>query len=209
MSGPRVTLEGYNIALLIIEAYGLKNMSQLSFSGFPGHDDQLSVYYDIVARTPGDGARSRDDFRLMLQTLLADRFKMSLHREMKQMPVYALTLGKNGSKLKESAGDGECSGHVGVVPGGQSYSYSHCPIERLVGNLSNGLVDRPVVDKTGLTGKYDFRFEATPIFMSRRQPDLTELSPFTAIQDLGLKLQSQTAPMEIIAVDSFERPTAN
>ena len=83
--------------------------------------------------------------------------------------------------------------HVSVVTGGQSYSLSNCTIDVLVDLLGNGLVDRPVIDKTQLTAKYDFRLAAMPDFMGRNPSDPADLSPFTAIQDLGLRLQAQTA----------------
>jgi uncharacterized protein (TIGR03435 family) len=209
ISGPRITMEGYTVAMLIMEAYHLKGAWQVSFAASPGNDDQLSAYYDVVARASGDGARSRDEFRKMLQALLADRFKVSIHHDTKTIPVYLLILGKSGPKLKDGAGDSECSVHVGVVTGGQSYAFSHCAIDKLVDMLGDGLVDRPVIDRTGVTGKYDFRFFATPAFMNHDHSDLTELSPFTAIQGLGLKLQAEVAPIDIIAVDHFEKPTPN
>jgi uncharacterized protein (TIGR03435 family) len=209
ISGPRVTLGAYDIAQLVMEAYHLKGMWQVSFATFPGSDDQRSVYYDIVARASDGASNSREEFRKMLQALLADRFKLSLHREQKQTPVYALVPGKNASKLKEHTGDGDCSVNVSVVTGGQSYEFSNCSIDSLVSVLGNGIVDRPVIGRTGLTGKYDMRFVATPAFIRQKQPELTEISPFSAIQDLGLKLQAQTELMETIVVDHFERPTAN
>lgn len=99
--------------------------------------------------------------------------------------------------------------HVSPVTGGQSYSLSNCTIDTLVDLLGNGLVQRPVIDKTQLTPKYDFHLAAMPDFMSRNRSDPAHLSPFTALQDLGLRLQAQTAPVEIIAVDHVEPPSAN
>jgi len=87
-SGPRLSMEGYNAKLLILEAYGLKNY-QVSFaSPSPWVDD----FYDIEAKAEGDGLPTRAEFREMIQTLLADRFKIKIHREMREMPVYELTL---------------------------------------------------------------------------------------------------------------------
>jgi uncharacterized protein (TIGR03435 family) len=209
ISGPRVTLEGYTVPQLIIEAYGLKGIWQLSLAAVSGQSDLLNVYYDIAARAPGETAITKDESRKMLQTLLADRFQLSIHRETKELPVYALLIGKNGPKLKASATDADCAVHVSAVTGGQSYSLSNCTIDVLVDLLGNGLVDRPVIDKTQLTEKYDFRLAAMPDFMSRNRSDPAELSPFTALQDLGLRLQAQTAPVEIIAVDRVEKPSAN
>jgi uncharacterized protein (TIGR03435 family) len=123
----------------------------------------------------------------MLQTLLADRFHLSIHRETKELPVYALPIAKNGPKLKSGTADGECAVHVSAVTGGQSYSLSNCTIDVLVDLLGNGLVDRPVTDRTQLTAKYDFHLAAMPDF----------------------RLQAQTAPIEIIAVDRVQKPSTN
>ena len=80
-----------------MEAYKLKNY-QVSFSpAFP----QAAVFYDIVAKADGDGAPTRGESRPMLQKLLAQQFKLKVHREKKEMPVYALVVGKNGPKFKE------------------------------------------------------------------------------------------------------------
>ncbi len=196
VSGPRITLEGYTVPQLIMEAYNLKGIWQLSLAPLRGQSDLLNDYYDIAARAPGDAAPTRDESRKMLQTLLADRFHLSVHRESKELPVYALLVGKNGPKLKASTADGKCAVNVGVVTGGQSYALSNCTIGVLVDLLGNGLVDRPVIDNTQLTGKYDFRLAAMPDFMSRNRSDPADLSPFTAIQDLGLRLRAQTAPIE-------------
>ena len=209
ISGPRLTLEGYTIPQLVIEAYGLKGIWQLSLAAVPGQNDLLNVYYDIAARAPGETPITKDESRKMLQTLLADRFHLSIHRETKELPVYALLIGTNGLQPKASTATGECAVHVSVVTGGQSYSLSNCTIDVLVDLLGNGLVDRPVIDKTQLTAKYDFRLAAMPDFMGRNRSDPADLSPFTAIQDLGLRLQAQTAPVEIIAVDRVEKPSAN
>jgi uncharacterized protein (TIGR03435 family) len=208
-SGPRITMEGYTVSMLIMEAYHLRGTWQLSIPAFLGRDDVLNVYYDVVARAPGDSAVSRDDFRKMLQSLLADRFKVIVHHEMKDLPVYALVIAKNGPKLKDGTGDGECAVNVGVVTGGQSYSFSSCPISSLADMLANGMVDRPVVDKTQLTGKYDFRLVTLPAFVNRNQSDAVEASPFTALRDLGLRLEAQKSAIEIVILDHADKPDEN
>ena len=148
----------------------------------------------------------------MLQTLLAERFKLAIHHEIKDMPVYALVVGRNGPMLKESAPDAECTGQIGPrTPEARTYVYklNGCPIDNLVDHLTNLVRDRPVVDKTGLAGKYDISLEATPNFMlsTRSEPD--DVSIFTAIKTLGLKLVAQRAPVDIIVVDQMEKPSGN
>ncbi len=91
------------------------------------------------------------------------------------------------------------------VPGGQKFEATGCAIGILVDQLAN-MVDRPVLDKTGLTGTYDFTFVATPAFMS---PGPDDTSPFSAIHELGLRLVPQNAPTEIVVVDHVEKPNEN
>jgi hypothetical protein len=109
-SGTRLTLEGYPAIGLVMAAYDVERY-QVVFSRTVSPDD---VYYNIAAKAPGDGAPSRDEFRRMLQALLTERFGLEVHREAKEMPVYALMVGKNGPKFKESAKDAVFSGHMGV-----------------------------------------------------------------------------------------------
>ena len=205
-SGTRVTLEGYSPILLVMEAYKLKNY-QVSFSpAFP----QAAVFYDIVAKADGDGAPTRDEFRPMLQKLLAERFKLKVHREMKEMPVYALVVGKNGPKFKESPPDGMFSGHGGVNGRNQYMKQSKATMDDMVDAIRN-FADRPVVDKTALTGTYDYRIEATLRFrLHDGTDDPNDITIFSAVQDqLGLKLEAQRAMVEILVVDHMETPSVN
>jgi uncharacterized protein (TIGR03435 family) len=93
--------------------------------------------YDVVARAPGESAPCRDEIRKMLQTLLADRFKLAIHRETKEMPVYALVVEKNGPRLKASVVGDPCSMHQKSASDGRNYeeTFSNCPIEDLVKQL--------------------------------------------------------------------------
>jgi uncharacterized protein (TIGR03435 family) len=207
ISGTLVRMEGYSFAELVMEAYHVK-FYQLSLPHALNTDD----YYDLAMRAPGDRAPSQEEVRQMLQTLLADRFKLAIHREMRVMPVYALVPGKNGPKLKESTSSDKCSAHIGPpTPKARIYAYNlkGCSIESLTDNLTELVSDRPVVDKTGLTGKYDISLDATPNFMLSTRSDSDDISIFTAIKTLGLKLEAQRAPVEIIVVERIEKPTEN
>ena len=146
----------------------------------------------------------------MLQTLLADRFKLAIHRETKEMPVYALVAGKNGSRLKSSAVGDPCSMHQKLASDGRNYeeTFSNCPIEELAKQLEQLGIDRPVVDKTNLTGTYDFRLVVTPELRSHSASDL-DITTSTALRELGLKLESQKAPIEIVVIDQVKKPTEN
>jgi uncharacterized protein (TIGR03435 family) len=162
--------------------------------------------FDVVVKFPP--GTPLEQLMLMLQNLLADRFKLKAHRESREMPVYALVVGKSGSKLRESAPG--ATGGVGMTGVGRITSRA-APLQGLADHLSNAAlqIDRPVIDQTGLKGRYDFTLEWTPDNLP--PGDSTAPSLFTAVQEqLGLKLESRKAPVEIVVVDSAEKtPTEN
>jgi uncharacterized protein (TIGR03435 family) len=209
-SGPRLSLEGYNTALLILEAYGVKNY-QMSFASPNLPIDE--PYYDISAKAEGDGSPTRDEFRGMLRTLLADRFKLKIHREMREIPVYELVVDKNGPALKPGTGDGECAVRLGPVqPEDRNYRYqfTNCTLEPFAsaigGYVSAGL---PVLDRTGLTGRYDITMFATPDFKMRNSSDPGDISVADAIRKLGLKMEAKKDSIEVIVVDHVEKASGN
>src|SRR5690349_20641091 len=110
-SGSRVKYEGWGILLLVMEAYNLKRY-QVAFATLPPDAD--STYYDIVAKAEGDAPRSRAEFRPMLQALLTERLRLRFHYESREIPVYALVVGKGGPKVKASAADAVYRLRVGV-----------------------------------------------------------------------------------------------
>jgi uncharacterized protein (TIGR03435 family) len=212
ISGPRITLEGYSVFLLVMEAYHLKGDYQISLGSIPHQENIREVMYDIAARAPGETAPTRGEVRRMLQTLLTDRFKLAIHRDSKEMPVYALVVEKNGPRLKGSAIDKECSVHVGFAKDGRNseLTFSGCTIDALVDHVWSSVgSDRPVVDRTGVSGKYDFRLIATPEYRSRTQSDPGDVSIFSAVKELGFRLEPQKAPVEVVVVDRVEEPTEN
>jgi uncharacterized protein (TIGR03435 family) len=168
----------------------------------------------------------------MLQALLAERLNLQVHRETKELPIYALVIAKNGPKFQEGKlGDTYPNGFKGLngAPvgagmmrmGAGEWTGQGIPIANLVGSLSRRL-GRTVVDKTGLTGKYDFTLRWTPDDnpVSPKEPggapdaaalpDSSGPSIFTALQEqLGLKLESQKGPVETIVIDHVERPSQN
>jgi uncharacterized protein (TIGR03435 family) len=200
----------------------LKNVMTRAYSVKPhqisGPDWLDSARYDIVATIPAGAPR--EQIPMMLQTLLADRFKLAIHREQKVMPVYALVAGKNGPKLHEA--DAEAGLRISMGPKGRQLT-GKVPLSRLADALSNWM-DRPVLDMTGIKGVYDVDLEWTP---DEGQPGALRIAPggeagrpeaggdspsiFTAVQEkLGLKLEGRKSPAEIIVVDHAEKaPTEN
>jgi uncharacterized protein (TIGR03435 family) len=173
-------------------------------------DDIADTMYDIVARAPGDGVPRIDDVRVMLRNLLAERFSLRVNRESKEMPVYTLVSEKRGTPLKESQAENPCSVHERLASDGRNNEeiFSGCGIDRLADRLGNLLGSQVVLDRTGLTGKYDFRLVAVPDYRTRGQSEAADVSPLNAVQELGLKLIRQKAQVEILVSIARFKPTA-
>jgi uncharacterized protein (TIGR03435 family) len=169
--------------------------------------DPSAGRFDIAAKAEGDAPRSEEEFRQMLQSLLRDRFHLATHRETRDTPVYALVMDKGGPKFRESAPD--ANGVLRMARRSQ-ITASGGTMAQLVGWFSNlNEVDRPVVDQTGLPGRYDFMLEWSNSFAGDAL-DSTLPSIFTAIREqLGLKLEPRRAPLEILVIDHAEMPTSN
>jgi uncharacterized protein (TIGR03435 family) len=219
--------------LLIQVAYGIR---EDLISGAPGWADTARFDFDAkVAGTDVDNLKklSQEQRRSMLQPALADRFKLKVHNETKQLPVFELVVAKGGSKLKEATpGDAYAEGIKGMDGKGRAGMMKMRPGE-VVGqgvtmaslvNLLATQLHQTVIDKTGLAGNYDLELtwtpdqESGPMFKggdgspqrADSAPDSTGPSLFTALQEqLGLKLQSTKGPVETIVVDHIEMPSEN
>ena len=243
--GGRMTATNATLSMLIRNAYQLQDFQII---GGPGW--MTSDHFDINAKAPDDALG--DPFRadelgqpsrgqLMLRALLAERFKLDVHTENREMPIYALNLarsdGKLGPALQRSTTD--CAAAIAGArgrgamppPGPQPGGRLACGIRIAPGNMSVGgsnlaqfanslsmFVGRIVVDRTGLTGNFDFNLTWTPDQMPQRPPGAPELPPvdpngpsiFTAVQEqLGLKLDSQRGPVSVLVIDRVEHPTEN
>jgi uncharacterized protein (TIGR03435 family) len=180
-----------------------------------------SATFDLEAKADGampfpTGPEGEAKMRLLLQSLLAERFKLSVHWEAKEDQLYELVIAKGGAKLKETNANDKpprmqvAQGHfIGTAE----------PVSLLARNLSQRL-GRTVIDKTGLTGKYDFELTYTPepgqsgVGVQPLRPDATAdpnvPSIFTALEEqLGLKLESASGLVEVLVVDHVERPSEN
>ena len=204
-----------------------------------------SERFDVVAKAPGDPQPGPNgpppEMFLMLRSLLAERFRLVVHREAKEMPVYALVLaradGKTGPQLHPSTTD--CAAMMAAIrarggppPPPAAGERMPCGMRMFPGNLSGGastmaqlsnvlarFVNRTVVDRTGLTGAFDLDLQWTPDQMPQGRgdpppglPPLPAVDPngpsiFTAVQEqLGLKLESTKAPVDVLVIDRAELP---
>jgi uncharacterized protein (TIGR03435 family) len=228
------------LQMLVTAAYGVQNYQ---VSGGPSWF--TSDRYDIDAKmqasvadalqklTPAQRTIARQQ---MLQALLADRFKLSIRRATSELPVYSLVISKNGSRIKPAnSGDAyldglrDREGHargagatmIGVNNGALTLTGQAVPIANLI-KLLAPYVDRPIVDKTGLTGNFDFYLQFTANQGSLQAsggdgssgapPSSDTNAPYllTAVQEqLGLKLESSRGPVEMIVIDRVEKPSGN
>jgi uncharacterized protein (TIGR03435 family) len=226
---------GASLKMLLTIAYDVRDFQ---ISGGPGWIN--SDRYDIIAKSSrSDGLESapsdprqmtdgqlktmQEQMREKLRALLADRFQLKFHRETKEEPVYALVVGKNGAKLQQSESK-EGNSPRGLRMGRGQLTGMAAPLEMLTNALSNQL-GRPVLDRTGLKGNFDFKLEWTPEPGQSGgpfggvpppgvdvppPPDPNGPSVFTAVQEqLGLRLESQKGPVEILVIDRVEKPSEN
>ena len=184
--------------------------------------------YDVSAKAEGNP--TREEMRLMLQALLADRFKLAMHYEMRERPIYALVIARSDGRVAPglvqsqidcaavNAARREGRSPAGPVPAngappcgwsgnGATINFGGLPLSRLSESL--GQPDgRPIVDKTGLQGNYEFTLR----YALQPNPDPANDAPtiFTALEEqLGLKLVPDRAPLQVVVVDHIERPTEN
>jgi len=206
--GGRLTVTNETLDVLVRYAYGVKRWQIL------GAPDWLSTdRFDISAKAQGDPGH--DEMLKMFQALLEERFKLKLHRETKEGSVYLLTVVKNGPKLQQAKElkEGERAGVFTLRTGSPqqpAISYIRRGRRATMAMLASALEDqaqRPVLDRTGLTGDFDFdvQFAADDSHLDEF-PTL-----FTALHDqLGLKLESAKGPIETLVMEHIERvPIAN
>jgi uncharacterized protein (TIGR03435 family) len=179
------------LKMLFRPAYGIRGDYQIA--GGPNWID--TERYDIQATTGFPAPL--DDVHQMLQTLLAEQFRVTLHREPREIPVYALVVGKGGLKLKPALATGDATTAKDGKPGGQTMVGLAEYLSRLQG------IDRPVLDRTGLADRYDV---SPLVTVSRSKSVNSDDSIFTVIQDFGLKLESQKGLVDVLVVDHAEKP---
>jgi uncharacterized protein (TIGR03435 family) len=239
------SVENFSLSRLLMRAYGVQSYQ------ITGPSWLESERFDVVAKIPA--GTTEEQFRLMLQNLLAERFKLAIHQETKELPTYALVVAKGGPKLKESAKedpnapaaappqgpppvgrDGRMQmprGGRGMMvmmgPKGLHTEAARSTMAQLSDFLSNQL-GRPVLDMTGLTGQYDYSLDFSPEGLAMMKgPGMMAPPPgggghaeeggpegggslFSAVQDLGLKLESRKGPVALVVVDSGQKtPTEN
>jgi uncharacterized protein (TIGR03435 family) len=202
----------------VLTAYKLRTFQ---LSGAPQWRNEAGRHqlYVIEAKAAGDNAPTMDEVRQMLQTLLAERFQLKFHRETKELPAYALVVDHKGAKVTPSAPDVE-SKMVGINR--LRTKYINVPISELVLQIGPQF-DRPLLDRTGLEGGYEFALEYMPRLLNtvslspEHAAEMAKLYPpdeapplaVALQQQLGLKVAPTKEQVEILVIDHVERPSAN
>lgn len=206
ISGNRFSLGPMPLEALLMYAYNVRPYQLFGAPASVGSEN-----YVIDAKAPGEGVLGLDRARIMLQTLLAERFQLKLHRETRDASVYRLTVGKGGARLKESTAEAS----------GLRITLSHIEARKIsmtvLANLLSIQMDRPVLDRTGLAGNYELDLKFLPLAdLPPDAPDyqfaMKEGAPslFTAVQEqLGLRLDATREPIEVLVIDHWERPSEN
>ena len=220
-----VRFTAFPVRTLITIAYRAEGIQR--FDQLVGAPSWIAVdRFDIVAKAGKADVQNGVQSRLpaMLRTLLRDRFGLRLHSETRDMPAFALVVARRdrrlGPELRESSID--CSAEAagakadpdrwcGIRAAGGVINGRAVSAALLAGNLSGyPAIDRPVIDRTGLTGRYDFRLEYSPAFVQQPADAVPTPGPslFTALtEQLGLSLQPETIRLPVLVIDNIERPT--
>jgi uncharacterized protein (TIGR03435 family) len=215
----RLSVTNLPLKSIIQWAYGY-GMDDYRISGGPSWIE--SERFDIEGAAPNPVAT--DQLRLMLQTLLEDRFKLSARRETKDLPMFSLAIAKNGPRFVQSP-PGADKARGGAFIRGFRITGQAATMQQLT-NVLSSVLHRPVRDETGLSGSYDFDtkefaadqdvsanlYKDLPPDLAARIPAPPASAPsiFTAIEEqLGLKLQSSKGPVEVLVIDHVERPSEN
>ncbi len=205
------TCTGVNLFILAMSAWPEIEAQPWKLSGGPAwlNVDAWDLSAKLPPNMPADEKQLNSRTEQMLRNFLADEFKLQTHRETRDFPVYALVPARNGPKLKPSE-----ASQFNVKYGRGRLEFRHQSMSGLANHLYSArayaqqAADRPVIDRTGLDGFYDFTLEWTP---DTPQPDPAASGPsiYTALeQQLGLRLQPEKAPIEFLVIDHAEKPAA-
>lgn len=218
-SAHRFQVKNYTVNGMIAAAWDL---NPRMISGGPACVERDR--YDVIAATPGDLRPTCDDQMRMLRRLLNNRFELKFHREKKEFAIYELTVAKSGAKLKPSTAPPDEPYNVTTTlypaaSGGIDHALLpalNITIQQFASVLQRAILDRPVVDNTQLTGRYDFDLEWTPDAsnfggtLPPGPPDSSKPSLFTAIQEqLGLRLEATRGLIDTLVIDGLTRPSDN
>jgi len=221
--GQIVTLRGAEVITTNVTVHALINLAYWlhpkQVTGGPAWME--SEKYDMVGKPDAPGQPNVDQMKMMIQKLLADRFQLKFHFEKRDLSAYAVSITKGGAKIIKSQDDpkGLPGFYFGRAASGTTLTFRNSPMSQVTAILQNFL-DKPVVDQSGLAERYDFTVSFTLDAAQAVRlggaptsaPDNPDAAPdvFAAFQQqLGLKLESTKAPVDVMVVDKLEKPSEN
>lgn len=197
---------------LITFSFGIHVQQVVGAPGWVGSDR-----YDLTAKPEDAGVPDVTQLKTMVQKLLVERFGLKFHREKRELSAYTITVAKDGLKMAKNESGGTLPGFGGRGPG--AIGVRNSTMEEFAGFLQGRILDRPVVDQTGVKDKFDFTLEWRPDPTQLPQgPNAPQLPPeiearpdlFRAIQEqIGLKLESTRVPVEVFVIDQVQKPSEN
>jgi uncharacterized protein (TIGR03435 family) len=202
LEGHRIFIENERVTDLLMFAYGLHAKQIVDGPAW------MSERFDIHGTPDIAAAPDFTQLQEMVQKLLAERFGLKFHEDQREMPIYTLTVAKGGPKLERSKGDPDAiNDETGSVNSkSEFWKYTNESMDKFAKAMQNSQ-DRPVVDKTGLAGKYDFTLK-WKTDVAADEADLVDL--FTAVQEqLGLKLSADKGMAKVLVIERLERPSEN
>ncbi len=212
--GTRLFTEGTSLVDLIVFAYRVHSLQVID-----GPDWIKSEKFDLVMQPNMPGRPSTDQMRSMLQNLLADRFMLTFHQARKELPVYRIVVAKAGPKLTPAPVESTVTNTASIFFSDRGMTVRNATVAEFA-NLLQRYVDleRPVMDNTGILGKYDFNLSWTPDFsqFNGKAPWVTSNEAnappglYTAIEEqLGLKLEAVKQLTDVLVVDRVQKPSEN
>jgi len=201
--GDRMKIHNKSVSSIMQVAYAI-NPRQI----VGAQDWCFNETFDIVGTTDTQGELTGPQFQALLQNLLADRFGLKFHHDKRDLPVYAIQIAKGGPKFKPAGPSEQPDSDDNRNGQDETISLISASLNDFTMRMQL-FVDRPVVDQTRLTGKYDFALHYT-VDETRTSDPNAPPALFTAIQQqLGLKLQPTKAPVDVFVIDHVEQPSAN
>ena len=207
-----LALRGFTLKDIIGFAYDMDNRQILNIP-----KEIESQRYDVVGKAEKPLMPANTDVKPMVQSLLAERFQLKFHRETREIPVYVLTVVKGGHKMKPRT-EGDGGPPTSMLFQGANLPARNTSIAMLAGGLQKLVLDRPIIDKTGLRGNFEFTLQWRPdgtqfggrggTLPAAADPDRVDI--FTALQEqLGLKLDAVRGPGDVMVIDKVEKPSEN
>jgi uncharacterized protein (TIGR03435 family) len=213
VQGRQFSVINMSVSNLILFAYGIHPRQLIGAPDWIEKDR-----YDVLGKPDVEGQPNNRQTRALIQKLLADRFSLKFHREKRELSVYAIVVGKTGAKLTISEGDPKGDPNMFFYGFGK-FIAKNTTIADFAGFLQQGVLDRPVVDQTGLAGRYDFGLVYRPDQPLGGGPGVNPPPPndadalddiYAAVQQqLGLRLEATKTPIDVIVIDHLEKPSEN